>query len=252
MRPRNFLVARVSLVALLVPALGSCTSAGGPHLGTFLSEQPVFVTLPPNGGVISASERSKYDNNPFSVGRLEGRCTSKPAPGTRCNIAVEVKITVIEGAQLISAGGHGIRPQLVASVENKGAVSTFDTIVPGQQYWVAERNGANTVLTAVRFHAIQNSTDFRVESWRYGTVIPCHPRSSGRSSDMSFRGCRQEDWSSRQHILKGPVLATSQATAVSPNALPKSTDEEKSVTSRDLFSLDDPLWLKCTPGCCTS
>lgn len=250
MRTRTILLARVSLLGVCMSALGSCTPLVERPILRILAEQPVFVELPPNGSIISAIEKAKYENNPFTVEHLERRCTQKPIAPNPCSSPVELRITVIEGAKAIRAGGHGPRAHLIAVIVNKGPTQTFDHLLPGKQFLVGVADGNQTALMRVQFNPISGSPDFRVDSRRYGTVIPCHPTYSSLSSDASFRGC-PEDWKARQIGPREGVLATSQVSVEMQHSFMQ--HRRMSTThSADFASLDDPLWLRCTPGCCTS
>lgn len=256
MRTRTLLPARVSLAVVLVSMLGSCTPRTLDHT---LAERPVFVELPA-GGVATPSQRAAYQNNPVAVERYERRCTYKPAKGTACDTSVELRIRVVEGAKLVAAGGHPRRPLLLALIENKGTRMTFDSILPGENALVATNKAivgrpTETVVKLVRFQQTIGSPNFSVSEREYGVLRSCYPHYSGRSSDMSFRGCDPRHWAMHGGSLQQGVLVTSLVSFARRHGLGDVKKEEPklNMTDRaDYVSMDDPLWLRCSPGCCTS
>lgn len=250
MRSRTTLLARVSRVGVLVSVLGGCAGGGGtPFLAAF-PEQRVDVPLPATE--ISPGDRMRYENNRATTRRIERRCVYKPIAGARCDTSVALKITVIEGAKFVRASGHTGGPQLVGIIENLGSRSTFDGFWPGKQALVAVARGSGTVLVRVRFNQMAGSPNFAVDSAYYGTLADCHPDYVGLSSDMSFRGCDpNERGTVRERRTPGEVLASSQVTFRMPLS-EKSGHGEPRRPRADFVSLDDPLWLRCSPGCCTS
>ena len=246
MRTRTILLARASLIAVLVSVLGSCTPA---VIDRTLPERPVFVELPASG-IATPAQRASYQNNPVAVARFERRCTYKPAPNTVCNSSVELKIMVIEGSKNVKAGGHPLGPHLLAIIENRGTTPTFDGILPGEQALVAVGKGPETATMFVRFQPMVGSGNFSVVSREYGLVKDCHRGYSARSSDMSFRGCDTSHWATGARESRPAVLATSLVTVEEQRSFPAGNRATRQLTN--VYSLDDPLWLRCSPGCCTS
>jgi hypothetical protein len=244
------MLARVSVLGVLATALGSCAPS---VIGRTLAEQPVFVDLPVNG-IATPAQKAEYEGNPAAVERWEGRCTYKPATGAVCNSHVTLKITVVEGAKHIRVGGHSGKALLLAVIENKGQIATFDNIMPGEQALVAvdkpdptPGGQRQTAVMMVRFNQMMNSPNFAVSAREYGVLRTCNPHFPATSSDMSFRGCDPKHLAMTEVSRQG-VLATSLVTLGMPSFFMKRAEKK----SADFFSLDDPLWLRCSPGCCTS
>lgn len=248
MQTRTLLLARVSVMGVSGAVLGSCAPS---VIDRTLAERPVFVEVPA-GGVATPAQKARYDNNPVAIGRIERRCTYKPAAGAVCNSSVELKITVLEGAKLIKAGGHPFGPQLLAFIQNGGATATFDGILPGEQALVAVGGPGQTALKLVRFQTIVGSSNFAVSERDYGIVTPCDSAYSGRSSDMSFRGCWPHPRAVRPGNSAQGLLATSLLTVETQQSFLKGTHGKSELHMADYASMDDPLWLRCSPGCCTS
>jgi hypothetical protein len=235
-------------MGVLAAVLGSCAPS---VIDRTLAERPVFVEVPA-GGIATPAQKARYDNNPVAIGRIERRCTYKPAAGAVCNSSVELRIKVLEGAKLIKAGGHSFGPQLLALIQNRGSTPTFDGILPGEQALVAVGRPGQTALKLVRFQTMIGSPNFAVSERDYGIVTPCDSLYSGLSSDMSFRGCKPHDWSMRPGNSEQGVLATSLLTVEMRQSFLKGTDGKSDFHMADYASMDDPLWLRCSPGCCTS
>lgn len=239
MRIRTLLPARVFLTVVLVSTLGSCTPKVLDHT---VAERPVFVELPASG-VATPAQRGAYENNPVAVERYERRCTYSPAKGAACDTSVELRIRVVEGAKRVALGGHPGQPLLLALIENKGTRMTFDSILPGENALVAANKTivgrpTETVVKLVRFQQTAGSPNFSVSQREYVVLRPCSPHYSGRSSDMSFRVCDPRHWAMRGGSMHPGVLVTSLVSFMTDRAA--------------WIALDDPLWLKCSPGCCTS
>lgn len=244
MRTRTLLLAQVSVMGVFAAVLGSC---GPSVIDRSPPERPVYVEIPASG-VATPAQKARYENNPVAVVRFERRCTYKPGPLTVCNSSVELKIEVLEGAKHVRAGGHHFGPHLLAKIQNLGATATFDSIMPGEQALVAVGKGAQTALRLVRFHQMANSPNFAVVAPEYRILKDCHPYSA-RSSDMSFRGCDPKHYTTRRGNFQQGVLATGLMTVET-----HSFGGANGATLRfaDMYSMDDPLWLRCSPGCCTS
>ncbi len=253
MRTRTFFLARVSPAVALALTLGSCTPPRALDRSLF-AERPVFVEIPASG-VATPTQRAAYENNPIAVERWERRCTYKPATGATCNSSVNLKIVVFEGSKSVAAGGHPHRPLLLATIENKDTVPTFDSIFPGVQALVAVGRPGQTVVMLVRFHQMANSPNFAVSAREYNVVRRCKDHYPANSSDMSFRGCPPEHLAANGRAFKQRPLVTSlvsfdkQPSWHESNFGPSMVDVTGSTS---IFSLDDPLWLRCSPGCCTS
>lgn len=245
MRTGTLLLARVSVMGLLTLVLGSCagrTLHDQPLIP--VNEQPIFVELPPS--VIRGVNKDKYDNNFPIRSRIEKRCTYQPLPaGTACNSSVEVRIIVIEGAKFVKAVGNVRHPHLIAWIENTGTKPTFDGIRPGKQAVVAVAKGAGTALTLVQFARMSGTSDYSVQSWEYGIVKECDPFYLDPNSDMSFRGCHRK-------AATGPADNERRILATSQVRLSSMWSENSAEPPANAESLDDPLWLRCSPGCCTS
>jgi hypothetical protein len=251
MRTRTFFLARVSLAGVLALGLGSCTPRA---LDRSYSERPVFVELPASG-VATPTQRAAYENNPISVERWERRCTYKPAAGATCNSSVDLKIVVFEGAKSVAAAARPARPLLLATIENKGTTATFDSIYPGVQALVAVGRQGQTVIMLVRFHQMANSPNFAVSAREYIVVKQCKQHYPANSSDMSFRGCPPEHLAMHGGAFEQRVPATSLVSFEKQPPWRESNQGHSTVDvprSTSIFSLDDPLWLRCSPGCCTS
>lgn len=251
MRTGTILLARVSLMGVIASVLVSCAPA---VIDRTLFEQPVFVRIPV--GTATPAQKATYENHPVAVERFERRCTSKPAPKTECPSWVWLKISVIEGARAVNVGGHGGRAQLLALIENTGTTPTFDGILPGEQALVAvDKRGLGgqpreTALRLIHFKRNLIPPNFTVTDGEYGIVIPCYTH-RGRSSDMSFRGCIKGSIVHHNNP-QTEVRATSLLTLEAKDPFGKATDGKPEWDPADFASLDDPLWLRCAPGCCTS
>lgn len=251
MRTRTTLLAQFSFMGVLASVLGSCTPA---VIDRTLAEQPVFVEVPANG-IATPAQKDRYENNPVAVERFEGRCTVKPAAGTACPSYVTLRITVVEGAKHVRVGGHPVNPLLLALIENRGSTATFDGIAPGKHALVAMNKAepgqpTETAVHLVRFEQMLNSPNFAVTNREYNVLRTCNTHYSGRASDMSFRGCIAKHWAGGNS--QSEVMATSLVTLGSQSSFLKRKQEKSEVPLADFVSLDDPLWLRCSPGCCTS
>lgn len=257
MRTRTLLPARVSLAVVLVSLLGSCTPRA---LDRTFAERPVFVELPASG-IATPAQRAAYDGNPVAVERNERRCTYKPAAGAACASSVELRVMVAEGARSVAAGGHPHRPLLLGIVENRGTRATFDGILPGENALVAENKVTvggrpETVVKLVQF-AKTGTPNFAFTQSEYVVLRDCVRHYTGRSSDMTFtvRVCDSTHSTMRRGSSDHGVLVTSLVTSTRRHGLGEVRSGKSALNATDgkaWIALDDPLWLRCSPGCCTS
>ena len=251
MRTRTLLLARVSIMGVLAAVLGSCAPR---VIDRTLAERPVYVDIP--HGVATPAQKAQYVNNPVAVERYERRCTEKPVTGAVCISSVELKITVFEGAQHVRVGGHQGKALLLAWIENLGSRATFDGIQAGEQALVAVDKSdpgqpRQTALRMIHFRRNLIPPNFTVTDSEYAIVKTCHPGYRARASDMSFRGCIKGSAMEQGHSPTG-VLSTSRVSRGAPHPFWKRTHVKSDEEPADFLSLDDPLWFRCSPGCCTS
>lgn len=210
-----------------------------------LIERERSVSLPDSrSGELTQQQKDEYDRGRRIVSHVRQRCAGPylNARSKQCNRTVNVLITAVEGAKFVRWDRPPNRPQLLAWIENLGAEPTTDGLLPGKQARYALVADATTHVTGlgprprlVLVEILDPEAQIarrRTRVIEHGAVFACHNYHQPYISDADFRPCHNPLRVAETGPWNGPLMVTSLLTFVS--------------------FFDDPTWLSCASGCCTS